>query len=105
MKIGNSKTLHSLPDDMKKVFAGKPELQAHWDSLTELSKNEWICWVTTCAKQETRDKHLIRMVEDMHKGKRRPCCWPGCPHRRANAEKWFSEGALKASKTQLKLKN
>jgi hypothetical protein len=22
-------------------------------------------------------------------GKKRPCCWPGCPHRRPSAQKWF----------------
>ena len=21
--------------------------------------------------------------------KRKPCCWPGCPHRRPSARKWF----------------
>ena len=30
-----------------------------------------------------------RAVEELQAGKRRPCCWPGCPHRRPSAEKWF----------------
>ncbi len=98
-KIG---AIHELPDDMKKELASSASLQSHWDSLTELTKNEWICWVITCKMQETRDKHLVRMKEDMLKGKRRPCCWPGCPHRRKNAEKWFSKGALAAAKSQMK---
>jgi hypothetical protein len=101
MEKQKKSAVHDLPDDMKKVISGSASLQAHWDGLTELSKNEWICWVITCKQQATRDKHLVRMVEDMNKGKRRPCCWPGCPHRRENAEKWFSEGALKAAKSQM----
>ena len=90
---------------MKKVLDSSPILKDHWASLTELTKNEWICWVTTCKQQETRDKHLLRMKEDMFKGKRRPCCWPGCPHRRKNAEKYFSKGALEAAKAQLEVKS
>jgi hypothetical protein len=102
MKTTPKKAVHELPGDMKQVLAGNANLQIHWDGLTELGRNEWICWVITCKQQATRDKRLVRMVEDMHKGKRRPCCWPGCPHRRENAEKWFSEGALEAAKSQMK---
>lgn len=91
---------HTLPGDMKKIIKSEGNLQTHWDGLTELAKNEWICWVTMAAKQETRDKHLIRMREEFLKGKRRPCCWPGCPHRRPDAAKWFSKGALEAAKSQ-----
>ena len=40
-------------------------------------------------KQETREKHLIRLQEDILNSKKRPCCWPGCPHRRESAKKWF----------------
>lgn len=27
--------------------------------------------------------------KDILKGKKTPCCWPGCPHRRESAKKWF----------------
>ena len=40
-------------------------------------------------KQETKDKRLERLQEDILKGKKTPCCWPGCPHRRESAKKWF----------------
>lgn len=101
MNTSKTGAVHELPDEMKAVFAANTVLRSHWDSLTELTQNEWICWVITCKQQATRDKHLVRMKEDMLKGKRRPCCWPGCPHRRENAEKWFSKGALEAAKSQL----
>jgi hypothetical protein len=32
-----------------------------------------------------------RAVEELQAGKRRPCCWPGCPHRRPSAKKWFEK--------------
>ena len=82
---------HDMPDDLRAVLDSSPALEAKWNELTELARNEWICWMTSVKKQETRDQHLARLQEDILGGKRRPCCWPGCPHRRASAQKWFKE--------------
>jgi uncharacterized protein YdeI (YjbR/CyaY-like superfamily) len=80
---------HETPDQLRAVLNGNPALNAKWDALTELARNEWICWMTSPKKQETRDEHLIRLQEQILEGKRRPCCWPGCPHRRKSAQKYF----------------
>jgi len=81
--------LHAVPEDMQDVLSSKPEVSARWENLTPLAQNEWICWVTIVKKEETRRDHLARMCEDLLKGKKRPCCWPGCPHRNSSAKKWF----------------
>jgi uncharacterized protein YdeI (YjbR/CyaY-like superfamily) len=81
--------VHDVPDDLKKVLLAKPKLLETWNRLTPLARNEWICWVTIVKKDETRKEHLVRLCEDLQKGKKRPCCWPGCPHRRDSAKKWF----------------
>ena len=83
--------MHKMPADLRKVLASNSDVKAKWDKLTDLAHNEWICWVTIVKKAETRKQHLERLCEDLHKGKRRPCCWPGCPHRRPNAKKWFGK--------------
>ena len=80
---------HETPDELRAVLDSNPELNARWDGLTDLARNEWICWMTSPKKQETRDEHLARLQEQVLDGKRRPCCWPGCPHRRASAQKYF----------------
>ena len=80
---------HDMPDDLRAVLESSTELEAKWNGLTDLARNEWICWMTSVKKQETRDQHLARLQEDVLGGKRRPCCWPGCPHRRASAQKYF----------------
>jgi uncharacterized protein YdeI (YjbR/CyaY-like superfamily) len=74
-------TVHKIPDDMRKVILSSSASRDAWQSLTPLARNEWICWTTSVKKQETRDDHLRRLSEDLKKGKRRPCCWAGCPHR------------------------
>jgi uncharacterized protein YdeI (YjbR/CyaY-like superfamily) len=83
--------LHETPDDIQIILNSNPELLTKWNNLTPLARNEWICWVTIVKKEETRTEHLVRLQEDILNGKKRPCCWPGCPHRRPNAMKWFKK--------------
>jgi uncharacterized protein YdeI (YjbR/CyaY-like superfamily) len=83
------KFLHEMPSDLQKVLDSNLDIKAKWDTLTPLTKNEWICWVTIVKKAETRQEHLVRLAEELRAGERRPCCWPGCPHRRVSAGKWF----------------
>ena len=80
---------HETPDELRAVLNSNAALQSKWDGLTDLARNEWICWMTSPKRQETRDEHLARLQEQVLDGKRRPCCWPGCPHRRASAQKYF----------------
>ncbi|HLC96851.1 MAG TPA: YdeI/OmpD-associated family protein [Candidatus Nanoarchaeia archaeon] len=82
-------TIHSVPVDMEKAIAASKNMVAAWNNLTPLARNEWICWTTIVKKPETRKEHIDRLCTDLLKGKRRPCCWPGCPHHRPNAKKWF----------------
>jgi uncharacterized protein YdeI (YjbR/CyaY-like superfamily) len=80
---------HIIPDDLKEVLISKPELLEKWNKLTPLERNEWICWTTIVKLEKTRKEHIQRLSEDILEGNKRPCCWPGCPHRRESAKKWF----------------
>lgn len=81
--------LHEVTDDMQKALIAGEQILSKWNKLTPIQRNEWICWVTFVKKAETRAEHIDRMIEELKEGKRQPCCWPGCPHRRPNAKKWF----------------
>ena len=81
--------VHKVPVDLREVLTSNPDVLEEWNKLTPLARNEWICWVTFVKRQETRREHLARLQEDLLQGKKRPCCWPGCPHRRDSAKKWF----------------
>jgi uncharacterized protein YdeI (YjbR/CyaY-like superfamily) len=73
--------VHDLPDDLQEALKGDPEALAAWIDITPLARNEWICWVQSPKKLETRRKRIDWGCESLREGKRRPCCWPGCPHR------------------------
>jgi uncharacterized protein YdeI (YjbR/CyaY-like superfamily) len=81
--------VHELPDDMSEAILADEKIAEVWNALTPLARNEWICWTTIVKKAETREEHIHRLGEDLLAGKKRPCCWPGCPHRRESAKKWF----------------
>lgn len=81
--------VHNVPEDLRTALEAQPNVLELWNNLTPLSRNEWICWITIVKKEETRKEHIERMQEQLVEGKKRPCCWPGCPHRNPTAAKWF----------------
>ncbi len=77
----SSGVAHSVPDDLRKVIASDKAVLAAWEDITPLARNEWICWVISVKQAETRKHHIERFRTELKEGKRRPCCWGGCPHR------------------------
>lgn len=95
--------VHELPVDLRQAFVADKAAREKWESLTPLARNEWICWVESVKKAETRREHVERTVEELKEGKRRPCCWIGCIHRTDKAAspsvKWvLSKQSKKTSK-------
>lgn len=72
---------HTLPLDLKKWLVEKPRALIAWEDITPLARNEWICWIEDAKKPETRAHRIKRTWTQLIEGKRRPCCWAGCPHR------------------------
>jgi uncharacterized protein YdeI (YjbR/CyaY-like superfamily) len=77
----NEKPVHRLPEDFRKAIFSHKAVATLWEDITPLARNEWICWVTSAKKEETRIKRIEVGLDKMRKGMRRPCCWAGCPHR------------------------
>lgn len=92
--------LHRMPADFRRAIHSATALRAAWESITPLARNEWICWVTSAKKAETRKQRIERAGRELAQGKKRPCCWPGCPHRRPSAQKWFETRGKTASAPQ-----
>lgn len=79
--MAKSGQLHKLPIDLNQAIAKHSQVQTLWDSITPLARNEWICWVTSGKKAETRKIRIEKAISKLKGGMRRPCCWAGCPHR------------------------
>lgn len=83
---------HPMPPDLRNAIRKNPKVLALWQDITPLARNEWICWVISGAKAETRGIRINKALSKMRGGMRRPCCWVGCTHRKDKAmsrsQKW-----------------
>src|SRR5947208_16445298 len=77
----SSGVVHELPGDLKKALTSDPQALTAWEDITPLARNEWICWIESAKKAETRSRRIEWGCSSLKEGKRRHCCWPGCPTR------------------------
>jgi uncharacterized protein YdeI (YjbR/CyaY-like superfamily) len=50
--------VHDLPDDLRSALRAAPAALATWGDITPIARKEWICWVTSPKKPETRSKRV-----------------------------------------------
>jgi len=100
-KVVAGGVVHTVPMDLRRVLIASPRVLAAWEDLTPLARNEWICWVLSPKKAETRSQHIQRVRSELLEGKRRPCCWLGCTHRKdkelSPSVRWVLSRRSKAS--------
>lgn len=64
------------PDDvMQALSEATSEVQKAWSSLTPLARRDWVQWVESAKREETRRKRIASACEMLASGKRRPCCF------------------------------
>ncbi len=80
-RVISSSTVHKLPEDLRKALSSDKAALTTWNDITPLARNEWICWVISGKKAETRDIRIKKALSKLKSGMRRPCCWAGCTHR------------------------
>lgn len=74
--------VHTMPVDLRAALIADKKVLALWEDITPLARNEFICWVENAKLIETRKRRVQRTCEELLEGKRRPCCWAGCVHRK-----------------------
>jgi len=77
----NNGVVHKIPSDLRSEITSNTSALKAWQDITPLARNEWICWIESAKKPETRKHRIARTRAELIEGKRRPCCWAGCPHR------------------------
>ena len=51
--------VHKLPADLRKAIESDSIAKGVWEDITPLARNEWICWVTSAKKDDTRKRRII----------------------------------------------
>lgn len=74
-------TVHMTPPPLRRRLLNSSKALVVWTSLTPLARNEYLCWILSAKKEETRRRREEIALDKLGKGERRPCCFAGCPHR------------------------
>lgn len=64
-----------VPDDLRKALAANPAAKATWTDITPVARRDWIHWITSGKKAETRGKRIATASDMLASGKRRACCF------------------------------
>jgi hypothetical protein len=64
-----------IPEDLQTVLDAHPAAHAVWKDITPASRRDWIQWLTSGKKAETRTIRLNKMTDMLSHGKRRICCF------------------------------
>lgn len=65
----------ALPADLQQALADHPAARTTWDDITPLARRDWIFWITSGKKAETRSKRIHTACDMLASGKRRACCF------------------------------
>ena len=65
----------TLPADLRNALAANPAAKATWSDITPVARRDWIHWITSCKKAETRDSRIATACNMLASGKRRDCCF------------------------------
>ncbi len=64
----------TIPADLRIALAVSRAAKSLWKDLTPTGRRDWIRWIDSARRSETRVRRVTRAVECLSSGKRRPCC-------------------------------
>ena len=65
-----------IPEDFQTALdQSSPKAQDTWRATTAIARRDWIHWITSGKKEETRIKRLNVAIDKLSKGKKRACCF------------------------------
>ena len=65
----------TLPANLRKALAANPVAKATWSDITPIARRDWIHWITSGKKAETRVKRIAVACDKLASGNRRACCF------------------------------
>jgi hypothetical protein len=65
-----------VPADLRKALAAAaPAVRAAWSDITPAARRDFVHWITSPKRPETRVKRIETACDLLARGKRRPCCF------------------------------
>jgi len=60
------------PSELQKLFQKNPKLKVFFDSLSYTNRKEYVRWIVSAQRPETREKRLRQTREKLQKGRKNP---------------------------------
>ena len=64
-----------VPADLRAALAANAAAMATWKDITTVARRDWIHWITSGKKAETRVKRIDVAIDKLACGNRRACCF------------------------------
>lgn len=65
-----------VPEDLQHALdASTPKARETWSGITAMARRDWIFWIVSGRKAETRVKRIEVALSKLSAGNRRPCCF------------------------------
>jgi hypothetical protein len=78
-----------VPADLRRALAAaSTQTRATWSDITPAARRDWVHWITSSKRPETRARRVETTCDMLARGRRRPCCFDrsgiyggslGCP--------------------------
>ena len=73
--------VHKVPTDLRKTLTSDPKALTAWKDITPLARNEWICWIESAKKPETKNRRPRKSAQGAYRRKAPALLLAQCPHR------------------------
>jgi hypothetical protein len=64
-----------MPPDLRQALSSNAAARAVWTDITTAARHDWILWITSAKKAETRARRIASACDMLAGGKRRVCCF------------------------------
>ncbi len=64
-----------VPADLKAALSANPAAMTTWRDITAVARRDWIHWITSGKKAETRTRRIAVACDKLASGSRRACCF------------------------------
>ena len=65
----------TLPPDFRKALTAAPKAKARWAEITTIARRDWIQWMVSAKRPETRIRRIENACSMLGSGKKNVCCF------------------------------
>lgn len=64
-----------VPPDLRTAVGADAKAAAAWSGVTPAARRDWVHWINSAKRPETRARRVANACDMLAKGKKRPCCF------------------------------